>query len=43
MSASRFIRPTEVEAHPGVKMVMDQGGINLAGPVKVVSEGIFPD
>ena len=30
-------------AHPGVKMVMDQGDINLAGPVKVFSQGEFPE
>jgi sulfate adenylyltransferase len=34
-------RTTEVE-HPGVKMVMDQAEVNLAGPVKVLSEGTFP-
>src|SRR3989344_9254824 len=28
-------------AHPGVKMVMDQGEVNLAGPVKVLSTGNF--
>jgi sulfate adenylyltransferase len=28
-------------AHPGVKMVMDQGEVNLAGPVKVLSSGTF--
>jgi sulfate adenylyltransferase len=28
--------------HPGVKMVMDQGEVNLAGPVKVLSMGEFP-
>ncbi len=28
--------------HPGVRMVMDQGEVNLAGPVKVLSEGEFP-
>ncbi len=27
--------------HPGVKMVMEQGDINLAGPVKVLSQGGF--
>ena len=27
--------------HPGVKMVMEQGGVNLAGPVKVLSQGGF--
>ncbi len=32
---------TTDEAHPGVKMVMAQGDINLAGPVKVLSEGDF--
>lgn len=30
-------------AHPGVKMVTDQPAINLAGPVKVLSEGGFPE
>ncbi|MHB8742263.1 MAG: sulfate adenylyltransferase [Sulfuricaulis sp.] len=29
--------------HPGVKMVMDQGEVNLAGPVKVLSQGGFPE
>ncbi len=29
--------------HPGVKMVMTQGGVNLAGPVKVLSQGGFPE
>ena len=28
-------------AHPGVKMVMEQGDVNLAGPVKVLSDGGF--
>jgi sulfate adenylyltransferase len=35
-------KTTEME-HPGVKMVMDQGEINLAGPVKVLSTGDFAD
>jgi sulfate adenylyltransferase len=30
-------------AHPGVKMVMAQGEVNLAGPVKVLSSGDFPE
>jgi sulfate adenylyltransferase len=30
-------------AHPGVKMVMDQGDVNLAGPVKVLTQGGFPE
>ena len=29
--------------HPGVKMVMEQGEINIAGPVKVLSQGGFPE
>ena len=29
-------------AHPGVKMVMEQGEVNLAGPVQVLSQGSFP-
>jgi hypothetical protein len=28
---------------PGVKMVMEQGDINLAGPIKVLSQGGFPE
>jgi sulfate adenylyltransferase len=34
---------TAEAAHPGVKMVMDQGEINLAGPVRVLSQGGFPE
>ena len=30
-------------AHPGVKMVMDQGDVNLAGPIRVLSLGGFPE
>jgi sulfate adenylyltransferase len=33
---------TELE-HPGVKMVMEQGAVNLAGPIKVLSQGGFPE
>lgn len=29
--------------HPGVQKVMEQAGVNLAGPVKAVSESFFPD
>jgi sulfate adenylyltransferase len=32
---------TDLE-HPGVKMVMEQGDVNLAGSVKVLSQGDFP-
>jgi sulfate adenylyltransferase len=28
--------------HPGVQVVMGQGPVNLAGPVKVISEGQYP-
>lgn len=30
-------------AHPGVRMVMDQADVNLSGPVKVLSQGGFPE
>ena len=30
-------------AHPGVALVMAQGDVNLAGPVKVLSTGGFPE
>jgi len=33
-------RTTDLK-HPGVKMVMGQGEVNLAGPVKVLSDGGF--
>ena len=29
--------------HPGVKMVMEQGDVNLAGSIKVLSQGGFPE
>ena len=32
-----------MEDHPGVQMVMAQKEVNLAGPVKVLSEGDFPE
>ena len=35
-------KTTDME-HPGVKMVMEQGDINLAGPIKVLSQGGFPE
>lgn len=34
-------KTTDTE-HPGVQMVMAQGPINLAGPVKVLAQGEFP-
>jgi len=33
---------TTDQEHPGVQKVMEQAEINLAGPVKVISEGSFP-
>ncbi|MDZ7592997.1 MAG: sulfate adenylyltransferase [Rubrivivax sp.] len=30
-------------AHPGVRMVMNQPEVNLAGPIKVLSQGGFPE
>jgi sulfate adenylyltransferase len=35
-------KTTDIE-HPGVKMVMEQGAVNLAGPIKVLSQGGFPE
>jgi sulfate adenylyltransferase len=35
-------RTAELE-HPGVKLVMQQGDVNLAGPVKVLSDGGFKE
>jgi sulfate adenylyltransferase len=35
-------RTTDLE-HPGVRMVMGQGDVNLAGPVKVLSQGGFSE
>ena len=34
---------TSDAAHPGVQMVMAQGEVNLAGPVKVLSDGGYRD
>jgi len=30
-------------AHPGVRLVMEQGDVNLAGPIRVLSTGDFAD
>jgi len=37
----QVFRTADME-HPGVAMVMKQEAVNLAGPVKVLSEGTFP-
>ncbi len=38
----RTVFRTVDPSHPGVRMVMAQGDVNLAGPVKVLSQGDFP-
>ena len=38
-----MVYKTTDENHPGVKMVMEQGDVNLAGPVKVISLGDFQE
>ncbi len=40
--AMRIYKTTDLE-HPGVKMLMAQGEVNFAGPVKVLSLGRFPE
>ena len=40
-TAEEFWKIAE-EDHPGVQMVMSQKAFNLAGPVKVLSEGDYP-
>lgn len=39
----REVYKTEDEAHPGVKMIIDQPEWNLAGPVEVLSTGSFAE
>lgn len=39
---AKVFQTTDLE-HPGVKLVMQQGEVNLAGPVKVLSTGGFPE
>jgi sulfate adenylyltransferase len=38
----KVFKTTDIE-HPGVKMVMEQGDVNLAGKVEVYSQGEFPE
>ena len=38
-----MVYKTRDDEHPGVKMVMAQGEVNLAGPIKVLSQGGFPE
>ena len=42
LECSHVFRTTD-PAHPGVAKVMAQGPVNLAGPVKTLSEGHFPE
>ena len=42
LECSQVYRTTDT-AHPGVQKVMQQGEVNLAGRVTVLSEGHFPD
>ena len=41
LECSEVFRTTDA-AHPGVAKVMAQGEVNLAGPVRVLSEGAYP-
>jgi sulfate adenylyltransferase len=38
----KVFRTTDLD-HPGVRMVMEQGAFNLAGPLRVLSQGGFPE
>jgi sulfate adenylyltransferase len=38
-----MVYKTTEDEHPGVKMVMAQGDVNLAGPIRVLSQGGFPE
>jgi sulfate adenylyltransferase len=42
LECERVYRTTD-RAHPGVAKVLDQGEVNLAGRVRCLSEGDFPD
>ena len=42
LECANVFRTTD-EEHPGVQKVMEQGDVNLAGPVVALSEGHFPD
>ena len=39
----RTVFKTADREHPGVQMVLNQGEVNLAGPVQVLSQGGFPE
>jgi len=42
LECSQVYRTTD-EKHPGVAKVMAQDAVNLAGPVRALSEGIYPE
>jgi sulfate adenylyltransferase len=42
LECQEVFRTTDA-AHPGVQKVMEQAPVNLAGPVRAVSEGHFPE
>ncbi len=42
LECAQVYRTTD-PAHPGVRKVMEQGPVNLGGPVAVLSEGHFPE
>jgi len=42
LECSQVFRTTD-PAHPGVAKVLDQGPVNLGGPIRTLSEGIFPE
>jgi sulfate adenylyltransferase len=39
----RQIFRTTDEAHPGVRKILEQGAVNLAGPLRVISESYYPE
>jgi len=41
LECKEVYKTTDIE-HPGVKMVMEQKEVNVAGPMKVLSESYFP-
>jgi len=42
LECAQVYRTTDT-AHPGVRKIMEQGPVNLGGPVAVLSEGHFPE
>jgi sulfate adenylyltransferase len=42
LECKQVFRTTD-KAHPGVQKVLEQGPVNLAGPVKVTSESYYPE